>query len=191
MTISTMLAAFILGGVPFGLLIGWARGVDLRTQGSGNVGATNAGRVAGTAAGIATLVLDVGKGVLAAGAGGALGGPRLAAGAGCAAILGHVFSPFLRFAGGKGVATAGGVFAVIAPIPLAVALAGFAAVFARWRVVSLGSLTAATLLAGVAWWVTPDPRVRGLALAAAALVWIRHRDNLVRLRSRAEPDVRG
>lgn len=179
---AAVLGSYLLGTVPSGLLVARARGIDLRTVGSGNIGATNAARALGKKLGVLVLVLDALKGfvptVLAARA--ALPVEVVAA-VGLAAIVGHIFPVWLRFRGGKGVATGMGVFLAVAPVAVAVAVAAYAAVFARWRISSIGSLTAATvLIAAMA--VTGRP-VPILALGAAAwiLIVIRHRENIARL----------
>lgn len=181
-----MLAAFLVGGVPFGLLLAALRGVDVRSAGSGNVGATNAARTAGWPVGLATLLLDSGKGALAATVGAIWGGPTLAAGMGCAAVLGHVFSPFLAFRGGKGVATAAGAFAILDPLALGAALLTFGVVVSVTRTVSLGSVAGALALAAGAAVSGATAHTVGLAFAVAALVVVRHADNLRRLRAGRE-----
>ncbi len=182
-------ASYLLGSVPFGLLISKAvAGVDVRRVGSGNIGATNVGRAAGPVAGIATLVLDAAKGALPALAAGALlepagpGGAAWPAAAGAAAFLGHLFPPWLRFRGGKGVATALGVTLALSPwVALSAALA-FAAALAATRIVSVGSLAgAATCAAGMLFaHGTRSPATWAAAFMAAAMV-VRHRANIARL----------
>ena len=177
------LVAFALGSIPFSYLLGRWRGIDLRTRGSGNVGATNLARTAGWGAGAAGLLLDALKGSAAV-----LLAPLLAGGGATAqsvaalgAILGHNFSPFLRFRGGKGVATGAGAFAVLAPGALGTAAAVFAVALALGRMVSLGSILAALTLP-IAGWARHDPP--GVVLSAAicgALIIVRHRGNIVRM----------
>jgi glycerol-3-phosphate acyltransferase PlsY len=184
-----VLGAFVLGSVPFGVVIARWRGVrDLQQRGSGNIGATNVARVIGIGPGLAVLALDAGKGAaaiaLARHAGAA---PGLVAACGLAVIAGHCFSPILRFRGGKGVATSLGVFGVLAPALALIAVAAFALVAGKTRVPALGSLagSAALALAAVASGA-PSP-VRVLALATFALLVFTHRGNLAKLRSpRAE-----
>lgn len=180
-TVVVMLAAFAVGGIPVGLLLGRRAGVDVRSEGSGNIGATNVARTAGRALGLVTLALDAAKGAGPALAGAALGGPRLAAGAGCAAVLGHVFSPYLGFRGGKGVATAAGAFVVLAPGATLLAVGLFGLVVALTRVVSLGSVAAALVLPVAAGLLGAPPDATGLAAAVAVLVGVRHAGNLLRL----------
>jgi glycerol-3-phosphate acyltransferase PlsY len=180
--------AFAVGSIPFGVLVARARGVDERQAGSGNIGATNVARTAGKAAGLITLALDAAKGaapVAIADALGADAGTRALVG--LAAILGHVLSPFLGFRGGKGVATAAGAFAVLTPAPLAVALAAFALTFAARRIVSLASLVAVVVLTAATAALDGRPAMVGLAALVAAVVFVRHRGNIVRLRRGTEP----
>ncbi|MGF1511084.1 MAG: glycerol-3-phosphate 1-O-acyltransferase PlsY [Myxococcota bacterium] len=176
-----VLAAFLAGGIPFGWCTArWVAGIDIRDHGSRNIGATNVGRVVGRGWGVLVLLLDVAKGVLAAGWPAAAGDPVLAAWSGMAAILGHVFSPYLGFRGGKGVATAAGVFAILAPSGLAVALGTFGVVFALTRVVAVGSL-AATLALFVSVLVTGAPLlVRVLTGVVTVVVFVRHAGNIRR-----------
>ncbi len=171
-----MLGAFFFGAVPFGWLLGRLAGVDVRKAGSGNIGATNVARTAGRSLGALTLALDAAKGALPAALGLWLDGDRLGAGAGCAAVLGHVFSPFLGFRGGKGVATAAGVFAVLDPAALLIALTAFAFAFALARVVGVASVVGAGALAVAA--LGGGPEVSGLAGFFAVLVAARHGSNL-------------
>ena len=179
--------AYLLGSVPFGLLVGRASGSDPRRHGSGNIGATNVARAAGVAAGLLTLVLDAGKGAAAVWAvGRGLDGPTAAAGAAVAAVLGHVFPVFLRFRGGKGVATATGAFLVLASWPALAAGAVFLAVVGISRYVSLGSICAAGALPLATGWLAPGRgRVEAAALCAL-LVVLRHGDNLRRLATGTE-----
>lgn len=178
-----LVGAYLLGAVPFGLILAKLAGVDVRAAGSGNIGATNVARTAGRGLGILTLVLDALKGaapVLVARLG-LEAGPAVEAGAGLAAILGHVFPVYLRFRGGKGVATALGVFAALTPLATGAAVATFAVLFALFRVVSVGSLGAAVAL--VAATVLLDGRREVVAVAGlvSALVVLRHAGNIRRL----------
>ncbi len=184
LSIALIAAAFWAGAVPFGVLIARRRGVDIRAHGSGNIGATNVTRVLGARAGAVVLVLDALKGALPTAAALAVGaGPRVVALTGLAAILGHCFSPFLRGRGGKGVATAAGVFAVIAPGMVAIAIAVFAVVLRATRVPALGSLAAAAAItAGLA--LRGGGPYAALALATTALLVYTHRSNLAKLRRR-------
>jgi glycerol-3-phosphate acyltransferase PlsY len=185
---------YLCGSLPWGLWLGrWLRGVDVRTVGSGNLGATNVYRSLGRGIGIATLVLDMAKGALpvwlipGSAIGGAFpGGPTWCGIAvGAAAVLGHVWTFLASFRGGKGVATAGGVVLALDPVAMVICLAVFVILVALTRYISLGSIAAAAAFP-VAIALEPQRGVRhplfwlGLVLAAV-LIW-RHRTNLGRLR---------
>lgn len=183
---SAGLGAFLLGAVPFSWILGRLMGgVDLRTTGSGNVGATNLARSLGIGLGFAGLLLDAAKGVAAVLlARLVVGEPPAGWGeivAGGAVILGHNFTPFLRFKGGKGVATGAGVFGVLAPWALLAALASFALAVLVSRTVSIGSVLAAVVLPLAAHLVYGARRVTVLAALVAILVIVRHRANLLRI----------
>ena len=145
----SLVAAYLIGSIPFSYIFGKMRGIDLRQHGSGNVGATNALRVLGTKVGVITLLLDMGKGVLAV----ELARILLSSGAewqlvivAIAAISGHIFTIFLGFKGGKGVATSAGVFLDLFPLPCLLALLLFVLIVSITRYVSLGSISAAGFL---------------------------------------------
>ena len=188
-----IVAAYLIGGLPFSYwVVRWSRGLDLRLEGSRNPGATNALRVAGVRSGLATLTLDVLKGVAAIVLARALTVPEGELGAvALAAVAGHAFPVWLRFRGGKGVAAATGAYLTLVPGALAVALAVFAGVFAAGRVVALGSIAAAITVPVVQLalgrWQDPaaalDPMVVWSS-AIAVLVVVRHRSNLSRLWNR-------
>lgn len=178
------LAAYLAGSVPFGLLIAKARGVDLRSQGSGNIGATNVFRCVGKPWGIACFILDALKGFLPA----ALF-PQMAEGLpawagllfGAAAILGHNFPVFLKFKGGKGVATSAGVLLGVAPLAVLVGLLTWGIVFFISGYVSLGSILAAVAVV-IAGWTLGYDRTTAVALTLLGLLAIyRHRANIQRL----------
>jgi glycerol-3-phosphate acyltransferase PlsY len=195
------LGAYVIGATPFGFLIGRAKGIDLRKQGSGNVGATNVGRVLGKTLGYTCFLLDVAKGLgpvllvgmFVRGDGVLTLGEQLGwLGVGLGAILGHVFTFWLGFRGGKGVATSLGVVLGFWPYFTLPGLAAFAlwiVVTLIWRDVSLGSIVAAVafpvfFVVGV--WRTKQPIAKMFpllifALAMATLVIVRHRSNIVRL----------
>ena len=182
--------AFVPGAIPFGYLAGRMRGIDLRQHGSGNIGATNALRVLGVVPGILVLLLDVLKGYLPV-----LLAHRLALGpwgtmaAGLLAILGHTFSPFLRFRGGKGIATSLGVLLGLSPMVAGLSLSAFLVVVLLTRYVSLGSLIAAFAQAALFWvWEHPFP-YRLLGLLAALFVFVKHWPNIQRLRSGTESRI--
>lgn len=178
------LVGYAIGSLPVGYaVVQLAGGVDLRREGSGNVGATNAYRTSGLALGLAVLTADVAKGaasVLLSDTGSA------AVVAGVAAVVGHVYPVWLGFRGGKGVATAAGAFALLAPWPTAIAALAFVVTVAATRYVSLGSVVAATLLSVSIWW-SPGPRSLDVgATIVTVLIVVRHWENLVRLWSRTE-----
>ena len=179
---------YVAGSVPFAYLVTAFRGRgDIRAQGSGNVGAANVLRVAGSAAALLTAALDVAKGavpVLAASAAG-LGNDACAA-AGAAAVLGHIYPVWLRFRGGKGVSTALGVGLAWAPGAAAVAAAVFVTAVVCTRTVSAGSVLAAVALGPLMLaWDRPTPIVLA-ACAVGILVLVRHRANLSRLAAGTE-----
>jgi glycerol-3-phosphate acyltransferase PlsY len=192
------LAAYLVGGIPFSYIAGkLAKGIDLREHGSGNLGASNTYRILGGRIALGVLVLDVAKGLLpvlvAARFDVAGAEPVHAIAAAAGAILGHLFSPYLRFSGGKGIATSAGAFAGLSPWAFACALAVFALVFAARRIVSLASLAAAVTLP-IAVLVTPG---FGLGERHDSVLWVtmivmlvviwKHRGNIRRLRAGIEP----
>jgi glycerol-3-phosphate acyltransferase PlsY len=188
--------SYLMGAIPFGLLIGRLfHGVDIRERGSGNIGATNAGRVLGWKWGLLALGCDVMKGLV----------PVLALGmpfaeelgsqysnwqviAGTATIVGHMFPCWLGFRGGKGVATSLGVAACLAPWGTLAAVGAFAVVMGAGRIVSVSSIVAAVVFAGVELWLlAPNPlsgETRNLAIFSVAvplLIIVQHRGNIARL----------
>ena len=179
-----LLIGYVIGSLPIGYLVTHAtRGVDLRRVGSGNVGAANVYRTSGLGMAIAVMIADAGKG---AGAVLSAGGGSHAVAAGVAAVIGHIYPVWLGFKGGKGVATAGGAFTVLSPLPAAIAAAAFAITVYRTRFVSLGSIVA-TVLLPVLEWLTPGFRAVDIgATIVAALILFRHRGNMMRLWSRTE-----
>jgi glycerol-3-phosphate acyltransferase PlsY len=187
-----VLAGYLIGSLPLGLLLarGWS-GVDPRRVGSGNLGATNVYRTSGWGLGLTVMALDMAKGtgaVLLASRAGAGEGTTVAAGV--AAVLGHVFPVWLRGRGGKGVATACGAFAVLAPLATAASLAAFAVTVAATRVVSAGSLVATlTLPSMAAVSGTPPAVTAGAAVAAVVIAW-RHQGNVRRIWAGTERRVR-
>ena len=191
----SILIGYLVGSLPIGyLLTQGTRGIDLRRVGSGNVGAANVYRTSGLSMAIGVMLADAGKGVAAVLLGGgpstslgASGAPGVAAGV--AAVVGHIYPVWLRFRGGKGVATASGAFGVLSPVPTAIAAAVFALTVHRSRFVSLGSIVAALVLP-LAGWLTPGRRAVDIgATIAAALILFRHRGNIARLWSRTERAV--
>ena len=182
------LGSYLLGSIPFGLLLARARGVDIRIRGSGNIGAANVARSLGRAEGLLTLLCDAGKGFLPALLAMALG---LSAGwtgtVALLATLGHVYPPWLRFRGGKGVATGWGAFLAATPWAALAAAGLFALTFALSRRVSSASvLSAAFLPLLVLAFGEPGPLAWAAGLTAL-LVVLRHRENLRRLWTGQEP----
>lgn len=181
-----VVAAYLVGAIPFGVLFARARGIDLRAVGSGNIGATNAARALGKGVGLLVFVCDAAKGAIPV----VIATRRLADGpwagwgvaaVGAAAFVGHLASPFLRFRGGKGVATAFGVFLALAPLAALAAGLVFALLYAATRTASIGSLVATTLFVPAAWLATRAPSSLALATFMWALIVWRHRENIGRL----------
>ncbi len=187
-----MLVGYLSGSIPFGLLLVRAtRGVDVRAQGSGNIGATNVARVAGKGLGALVLVLDALKGALPVLLARTVDGTEVVpAAVGLAAFAGHVAPPWLGFRGGKGVATALGVLAVLAPRAALAGAATWAVVLAVLRISSVGSLLAGIVAVAVAWLVPGTPHVAAAltSLIFLAMLWT-HRGNIGRLLRRGEPRV--
>lgn len=180
-------AAYLIGSIPTGLLLGKAYGVDVRKEGSGNIGATNLYRTVGRKVGIITLIGDCLKGLLPVVVVkfSALP-PEFAAWVGLAAFCGHVFSVFLKFKGGKGVATALGVFLALAPLAVAIAIALFAVLMFAWRYVSLGSIAAAAVMPLAVFLLGESRTVTTVTFVIALIVIARHHENIKRLFSGTE-----
>lgn len=176
--------AYLIGSIPTGFLLGKAYGIDVRTEGSGNIGATNLYRTVGRKVGIITLIGDCLKGLLPV-----LFvtlstlPPDFAAWVGLAAFCGHVFSVFLKFRGGKGVATALGVFLALAPLAVAIAMALFAVLMYFWRYVSLGSISAAAVMPLAVFFLGGSRTVTIVTLIISLIVIVRHHENIRRLLS--------
>jgi len=174
---------FLAGSIPFGVLVARRMGIDIKAHGSGNIGATNVARVIGFVPGLIVLVLDATKGALPVAF--ALhwsGDPWIVALSGFAAIVGHCFSPFLGGRGGKGVATALGVFLVLSPKLVGLALVVFLLVLALTRVPALGSLASMVALSAVLL-VRGDLPSATLACVTLVLLVYTHRSNLAKLRA--------
>lgn len=190
MTILLLIAAYFIGGIPFGyLLVRWRTGEDVRALGSGNIGATNVHRSAGLALGIATLLLDIAKGWVAvwlmAGYGSAE--PLWTALAALAVVLGHAFPAVLKFQGGKAVASFVGAFAYLAPLPILAITIVFLLVVAITRFISLGSIVGAGLFPVAVWMIDhPATPLVAAAFAGGAFIIWRHRANIERLRAGTE-----
>jgi glycerol-3-phosphate acyltransferase PlsY len=174
--------AYLIGSIPFGVIVGRLRGFDPRAVGSGNIGMTNVARAGGSSAAAITFVGDILKGAIPVAVARMMGfPPAILAWVALAAFLGSIFSVFLGFSGGKGVSASLGVWAVLAPLALLFALAAFGITFATTRIMSLGSIVAAIVLVpAVAALSMPRPYVL-LAIVMSALVLIRHQENIRRL----------
>lgn len=192
--------SYLLGSIPFGFLLAkYVLGLDIRTTGSGNIGATNVARESGRL-GLATLLLDAAKGfvavalapIVAARVGGTADAdqPLLYAMAAFAAIAGHIFPIWLRFRGGKGVATAVGAFLAMDPPVIGLTLALFALLAIAFRYVSLASITAVGAYPAFAWWLRGDsytPVVYYILMATALMIIAAHHANIRRLLAGTEP----
>ena len=191
MTLALVLAAsYLLGSIPFSYLVARQRGVDVRTVGSGNVGATNVMRSVGKGAGLVAFVLDAAKGAVAALIAQRSGlGTTVASLAAVSAIVGHMYPVWLGFKGGKGVATGAGAFLPLAPLATGVALVVFAVTLAVTRYVSLGSMLGAiSLAAAAALGGAPTP-VWVAAASMALLIVAKHRANIERLLAGTESRI--
>lgn len=191
--ILTALIAYLLGSIPTGFLVAKARGIDIRAAGSGNIGATNVFRILGKPAGALVLVADAAKGCLAVllvapvccgwfcPAAGPTARDWFGICGGTAAILGHNYTCWLRFKGGKGIATSAGVLAGLVSVPLLIILGIWIIVFALTRYVSLASISAAFGLPFATWAVGKDWTLVLVTAALAALAIYRHKANIRRL----------
>ena len=183
-----IILSYLLGSISAGFLVGSSAGVDVRSAGSGNIGATNVARTLGWKKGLVTLFADVAKGFLPVLAAHLLDlGNAAAAAAGLAAFAGHLYPVFLRFKGGKGVATATGVYLAAMPLGILVVVGVFVLVMLAARRVSLASLSAAVLAPVVAWTLSYPEEVAWMSLVIGFLVVVRHRENIRRLMAGEEP----
>jgi glycerol-3-phosphate acyltransferase PlsY len=191
-----LLTAYLLGSIPFGyLLVKWVKGIDVRTQGSGNIGMTNVWRVAGAKWGILTLVLDIAKGALAVAIARYFdpNDSQTLVLTGLVALLGNIFSIFLNFKGGKGIGISVGVFFSLLPMESTAGLIVFLIALAIGRMISVGSLLGVTTMAvftlyeylqhGLDYWYL------GLALFAAMMIWWTHRQNIQRILNGTENKI--
>jgi glycerol-3-phosphate acyltransferase PlsY len=182
-----VIAAYLIGGIPFGfIIVKLTTGADVREAGSGNIGATNVLRTTGLVAGVLTLVLDAAKAWIAVWLADRLsGGSELwMSFAALAALLGHAFPVWIRFRGGKAVASFVGAYAYLAPVPLLAVVLLFIFVVAWTRYLSLGSVIAAGLFPVACWMILhPAWPVLLSALGAAVLIVDRHRGNIARIRA--------
>jgi acyl phosphate:glycerol-3-phosphate acyltransferase len=188
--VAALATAYFLGAIPFAMIVARRLGVNIRAAGSGNPGATNVLRTSGAGAGALVAVLDIAKG-----AAGVILAEKLtssnatAAAAGVAAVAGHVFPVWFHFRGGKGVATACGAFAVLAPGATVLAASVFAVAVLITRYVSVASMASAAALPSLVYVMHGAPPVLAAAFAVGALVLFRHRVNVARLLAGAEPRI--
>lgn len=188
-TLAALLGGYLLGSIPFGLLLTKAAGLgDIRSIGSGNIGATNVLRTGNKKLAAATLFLDGAKGTAAVLIAGYLYGTDAALAAGLGAILGHLFPVWLKFNGGKGVATTLGVWLALAwPVGLIAVAAWILTAFVT-RISSLSALVAIAV-SPVAAWLLKDVRYGVVGILIAILVYIRHHENIRRLLNGTEPKI--
>ena len=189
-----VIIAYLIGSIPFGYLIVRAKGGgDVRETGSGGTGATNVSRRAGKAAGAITLMLDAAKGAIAViGARSMLNADSadwLIAAAAIAVMVGHIFPLWLRFRGGKGVATGSGVFLALAPIAVLVAGVVFVTVVGLSKYVSLGSIAGALTIPVYSWIAVNPTPVLAAAVVGALLIVLAHRGNIARILRGTEPRI--
>lgn len=186
------LLSYLVGSIPNGLIIGktiW--GIDLREHGSHNIGATNAWRTIGKTAGFTIFFLDLLKGVLGVWFGMKFGGTPLAlVFGGIFAIVGHSCSIFLKFKGGKGVATGLGVIAMLMPMPTLIVFGVWLIIVKITGYVSLGSIVAAALVPALAWYFDRPREIVLFGVLAAAFIIVRHRENISRLLSGTESKIK-
>ena len=194
MPLLSVLFAYLLGAIPFGyLLVRWKTGGDIRTSGSGNIGATNVLRTTGIVAGVVTLILDIAKGYFAVWAAdrASLGSPFWTSLAALAVMAGHAYPIFLGFKGGKAVASFIGAFLRLAPLATIAMLVVFVAVVAKTRYISLGSIIAAATFPIAVWLILQPPvEIELAAFAASIFVIYRHRANIRRLQEGSEHVLR-
>lgn len=182
MTYALIFSSFLLGSVPFGLLIARQKGIDIRSVGSGNIGATNVWRALGAGPGSIVLLLDIIKGCLPAFLGKILlHDESWSFGLGLTAVLGHTFSPFLKFKGGKGIATGCGALLGSNPLVGGVCLAVFGVMLAITRYVSLSSICAVLTLTALGFVLKLPLFVSASYAVMAAFIIFKHRDNVKRL----------
>jgi glycerol-3-phosphate acyltransferase PlsY len=187
--IGLLICSYLIGSIPFGLLLGKATGMDVRQAGSGNIGATNVHRLLGKKLGIFTLLADTAKAIVpmlfvrwfVSGHAHPAAGELWVVLSGACAFIGHLYPVYLKFKGGKGVATGLGVFLVLEPWAVLISLALFVFVVKWGGYVSLGSLVAAAFMPLWIWLLGGSPLYIALALFVGAFIWLKHRDNIVRL----------
>ncbi|MCS1409598.1 MAG: Glycerol-3-phosphate acyltransferase [Verrucomicrobia subdivision 3 bacterium] len=199
-SVISILVGYFLGSIPFGFLMGKLKGIDLRQEGSGNIGATNVLRILGKPSGITVLVFDVLKGAMACWLApmvvevilgtAAFDFQIVAITAGFSAVLGHNYTCWLRFKGGKGIATSAGVLLVLTPAGLAISVATFLLLLALTRIVSVGSLGAAVILPLGTWITGGRGALLGIATLMGLLAVYKHRVNIRRLLAGTEPQIK-
>jgi acyl phosphate:glycerol-3-phosphate acyltransferase len=188
--IQLLIIGYFIGAIPFGYIAGKLRGIDIRKEGSGNIGSTNVSRILGKRTGIIVQVLDIAKGIVPV----ALGqlwnlDPVWIVAAGIITICGHNWTIFLGFKGGKGVNTSLGVALGIMPIPAIICFAVWIAVVSIWKYISLGSIAAAITFPILAF-IFPYPNIsRILTIIVALFIIIRHKSNIERLLKGEEPKI--
>ena len=185
---AVIILAYLIGSIPFALILArrWAA-VDLRRVGSGNLGAANVMRTSGVTAGVLVAALDMAKGAASVWLAARVStGTAVPAAAGLAAIVGHIYPVWIRFRGGKGVATACGVFSLLTPLAVPPALAIFAVVVWMTKYISLGSVVASVVLPPLAYALGSPTSSVLAAVGAAIIIVFRHRSNVLRLRTGTE-----
>ncbi len=190
-----VIVGYLIGSIPFGLVLGKCLGIDVRAGGSGNIGATNVNRLLGKKMGAMTLLADAGKAVLPMMAAAKLlaGEPSAefwVAATGGAAFLGHLYPLYLKFKGGKGVATALGIFFYVQPLAVALCIVVFVVVVRIWGYVSLGSLAASALMALMVFLLEGLDHKTYLAILVAVLIWFKHTENIRRLLNHQENSIK-
>lgn len=193
------LASYLLGAIPWGLLLGRLRGIDIRETGSGNIGATNVFRSVGKGFGVLTLLLDAAKGFVPAFVfprlvncgSGAEPSLRLAVLCACLAVIGHNWPVCLKFKGGKGIATSAGAMLGIVPAAFGFAVVAWGGAFMLTRYVSVASIAAAVVMVAAAWWLYVDTAawLPGVVTILGVIAVWRHKSNIVRLRQGTENRV--
>lgn len=181
-----LIACYLIGAIPCGYLIGRLHDIDIRSRGSGNIGTTNVFRVLGPKPGFIVLVCDVMKGLVPVLIAKSLGGPGWAVAAGLAAVIGHNWSVFLGFRGGRGVATGAGVLIALMPKVVIIALGIWALVVLISRYVSLGSIIAAVSVPFIAWAYHVPGIYYLFAIPAPLFIVYRHIHNIDRIRKGTE-----
>ena len=188
MAILITIFSYLLGSIPTGYIIGALAGIDIRKVGSGNVGATNVARTVGKTKGLLTLTADVAKGFIPVFVALRFGLSNTAvASVGVAAFLGHLYPVFLKFQGGKGVATALGVLLALAPMATLVLVAVFGVVVFFSRIASVSSIAAAVAAPITLWSFSYPPTIVAVSVFLAVMIIFRHRENIRRLLAGTEP----